>query len=156
MEALRRCITCGIEAYTRDDLELFKKRATTLYGRCNMCKSCCNKTSTTWRELNPEGVKANNKYWYPKQRDKTYLTKYGITLETYNNMLDAQDGCCYICKKHENDHTRKLAVDHNHNTGEVRGLLCTQCNIGLGMFKDNIKNLETAIKYLKGEGPLLN
>jgi hypothetical protein len=62
-----------------------------------------------------------------------------------------------ICKKEEvhrnnqNTGISRLSVDHCHNTGKIRGILCTKCNTGLGSFKDNIELLMNAIKYLKGE-----
>jgi Recombination endonuclease VII len=53
---------------------------------------------------------------------------YGITLEQYNNLLEKQDYCCAVCGKHQNEEKKRLSVDHNHATGEIRGLLCTMCN----------------------------
>jgi len=64
--------------------------------------------------------------------------------EEYNNLLKLQNNSCDICKL-PND---KLVVDHCHTTGKIRGLLCTQCNSGLGMFRDNIPNILEAINYL--------
>lgn len=55
-----------------------------------------------------------------------------------------QNNKCFIC-----DEEAKLVVDHDHSTGKVRGLLCSICNTGIGMFKDSTKNLEKAIEYLK-------
>ena len=75
--------------------------------------------------------------------------KFGITLEQYNEMLVKQDFRCAVCNKHVSKLKKALDVDHNHETGEIRGLLCMNCNIGLGMFSDNIDNLEEAIEYLK-------
>lgn len=54
--------------------------------------------------------------------------KYGITIEQYDELLEKQSGCCAVCKKSAESFKRRLAVDHNHVTGEVRGLLCTYCN----------------------------
>jgi len=73
---------------------------------------------------------------------------YGITLDEYDEMFDKQSGLCLICKEPCNSGYR-LAVDHNHATGKVRGLLCGKCNRGLGNFGDSILLLEQAIKYLK-------
>lgn len=73
---------------------------------------------------------------------------YGITLEQYNQMLEDQDGVCAICGKPDEVEGRRMAVDHNHDTGEVRGLLCGTCNRGLGNFQDNIEMLEKAKDYL--------
>lgn len=77
------------------------------------------------------------------QKNRRLLYKYGIDLDTYNNMLDSQDKKCVICKQ-----KLFLYVDHDHSTGKVRGLLCGQCNMGLGAFKDNIMTLQNAIDYL--------
>jgi len=80
--------------------------------------------------------------------------KYGITLEDYNKMLESQNNVCMICGKnetHKHNISSKyvdLAVDHDHSTGKVRGLLCTYCNVGLGAFKDNKELLQKAIEYL--------
>lgn len=60
-----------------------------------------------------------------------------------------QKGCCAICKRHQTEFKKRLNIDHCHTTGVVRGLLCQTCNTSLGGFKDNVKNLESAISYLK-------
>lgn len=78
--------------------------------------------------------------------------KYGITEEEYNDIFNKQNGCCAICGTHQSELSRPLGVDHDHETGEIRGLLCYKCNTGLGMFRDNTKILEIAIGYLKKEG----
>jgi len=81
---------------------------------------------------------------------------YGITLEQYNILLESQNGVCKLCGKPEVDicnkkgAVRNLAVDHDHVTGRVRGLLCRGCNQGLGNFKESIQALTNAIKYLNG------
>jgi hypothetical protein len=80
--------------------------------------------------------------------------RYGITEEDYNLMLENQNNCCAICKK-ESD--IKLSVDHCHQSGAVRGLLCKKCNLGLGYFKDDTTTIKEAIKYLnKSKGPGTN
>jgi len=66
-------------------------------------------------------------------------------------MLEEQEHKCAICLTSDVDLEKLLAVDHCHTTGKVRGLLCSNCNLALGNFKDNITNLEQAIKYLKNE-----
>jgi hypothetical protein len=70
---------------------------------------------------------------------------YGITVEEYTAMLDKQDGVCAICKKPD---SKRLSVDHSHQSGKVRGLLCTKCNTALGKFDDSVDLLNTAITYL--------
>lgn len=80
---------------------------------------------------------------------------YGITLVEYNEMLEIQEGLCAICgnpetsRDHRTKELRALAVDHNHDTGEVRGLLCGDCNTGIGLLQDDIELLLNAIDYLK-------
>lgn len=84
---------------------------------------------------------------YAKNRDKkrNYRLKYGygITLNDYNRMLEKQDGKCAICGKFE-----KLDVDHCHKNGKVRGLLCQNCNKGIGLFAENVHLLDKAKEYL--------
>ncbi len=75
------------------------------------------------------------------------MYSYGITLKEYNKILANQNGVCAICGNPPND--RKLAVDHNHVTGKIRGLLCKACNTTLGNVKDSVEILEKAIEYLK-------
>jgi hypothetical protein len=97
-----------------------------------------------YRKKNPEKMKAID-----------LKKRFGISLEHYYEMLEKQNHICAICKRPENavDHRtglpRALAVDHCHATGKVRGLLCTQCNRGLGKFNDNKEYLLSAVKYLE-------
>jgi hypothetical protein len=84
------------------------------------------------------------------------LRRQGWSKEQYRTLLEAQDGKCAICGVGEGHRSRygrvcRLAVDHDHQNGKVRGLLCNSCNRGLGRFKDSIENLEAAIRYLKRE-----
>lgn len=74
--------------------------------------------------------------------------KYNIAQENYNELLTNQQNSCAICKEKFTEKI-KPKIDHDHKTGKVRGLLCHNCNTGLGHFKDNIKFLEATIKYLK-------
>jgi hypothetical protein len=72
---------------------------------------------------------------------------YGLTLEDYEAMLEAQDYGCAICG---GQGSRRLVVDHCHATERVRGLLCDKCNIGLGWFRDDPELMDRAIGYLAG------
>ena len=74
---------------------------------------------------------------------------YGITLAEYDEMSEACEYRCQICRDTEPT-GRRLAVDHCHSTGRIRGLLCMNCNQALGKFKDNVAHLENAIRYLSG------
>ena len=83
---------------------------------------------------------------------KYYLKKhYGITPAIYEALLIKQHGACAICRK-KNLGTRRLAVDHNHTTGKIRGLLCAKCNSGLGLFNDSVSLLISAMDYLEQWG----
>ena len=82
-------------------------------------------------------------------RANAYARYYGLTVEEYDAMYLFQDSGCAICQAPTGANGKRLAVDHNHQTGVVRGLLCDDCNIGLGKFKDNPNLLATALNYLK-------
>lgn len=77
---------------------------------------------------------------------------YGITIDRYNEMLEAQDGVCAICGKAEGNEIQgkavSLAIDHDHATGAIRALLCSNCNRGLGLFNDDITLLAKAQAYV--------
>jgi len=81
-------------------------------------------------------------------QDWRLKTTYGINIETYNKMFNDQNGCCKICKIHQTDLNKNLAVDHSHTTGKVRGLLCHKCNMGIGLLQEDITILAESIKYL--------
>lgn len=107
-----------------------------------------------WRDKNKEKVKEIQKKYKRNNPDKIKLKlrkaslkrNYGITIEEYNKMLNEQNGVCAICGKTKSE---TLAVDHNHTTMEIRGLLCSHCNHVVGFAKDNIDILEKTINYLK-------
>jgi hypothetical protein len=106
-----------------------------------------------WRLKQGSNLKTirHEEYLRNKQtyRNNAFKRTYGITFDDYDNMCVLQDYKCAICGISEDELTRKLAVDHNHVTGEVRGLLCLLCNSALGKFKDDKELLKNAIKYLK-------
>lgn len=82
-------------------------------------------------------------------RNKHYKKTYGITLEEYDQLLEAQGGGCAICGAKESTRGRRLGVDHNHETKKVRGLLCNHCNSLIGFAKDDTYILQQAIDYLR-------
>lgn len=87
-------------------------------------------------KINPKGRKLH---------DTNLRKKFGIGLIQYETMLQEQDGLCYLCGV---KYSRNLAVDHNHQTGKVRRLLCSMCNQALGLFKDNRDVLLRAADYV--------
>jgi hypothetical protein len=76
------------------------------------------------------------------------VRQYGITPDDYQRLNDEQGGVCAICKRDQRD-GKRLAVDHNHETGAVRGLLCAHCNMGLGQLGDTPEHLRAALAYLE-------
>ena len=87
----------------------------------------------------------NNDY----QRNWQYLKRYGITLDDYNEMFISQNGCCGICGTHQLEFKDVLNLDHNHDTGDVRELLCNDCNWAIGHAKESTQRLKKMIKYLE-------
>ena len=92
--------------------------------------------------------KLYNKFNRKELKSKELLRKYGIDADQYDRMVENQNNKCKICGTDEPRGIGGWKVDHCHSTGKVRGLLCNNCNLGLGYFKDNIKSLEAAIQYL--------
>lgn len=106
-----------------------------------------------WNKKYKEDHKEEMKEWRKeryknKTREQFYETKYGIGLTDYNYFFEKQNGCCAICGKHQMEFEKSLSIDHNHETGSVRGLLCSHCNAMLGYANDNISTLQNAIEYL--------
>lgn len=101
---------------------------------------------------NKDKVDTRNKRWKTENaeyyRKKLLWSRYKITPEDYDALVIGQRGECRICKVHQDTLKLNLHVDHDHTTGKVRGLLCENCNRGLGMFKDSAEILAKAIDYL--------
>lgn len=109
------------------------------------CKPCGLKNRSKWHHT-AKGQKAH--------RGHMLRIKYGITHEQYNQMHKSQNGVCRICKQVETRKNRRgeirlLAIDHDHVTGRIRALLCSSCNCGIGYFRDDVKLLRAAARYLK-------
>ncbi len=108
------------------------------------------------RAKDPEKEHANARERYkrlPAQKHKAHClkSKYGLSISEFQGMLEKQRGCCQICNMEfaEIDNNTRPCVDHNHDTGAVRGLLCRKCTLALGHFADNLTNLKSAITYLE-------
>lgn len=147
-----RCRKCCKESEVerRDkDPDLFKER------RRQYCRA--------WRANNPEKQLAASRRWIAANKEKIRnyesqtqhrrsmnrkLREYGVTVEMYAKMLESQGGGCAICcRKHEE--RRTLNIDHCHETGEIRGLLCGPCNKALGAFGDNVDGIRKAMRYVE-------
>lgn len=137
------CSKCEKE---KDTAEFRKSRAKKggVYGRC---KECRRAYGAAWYRLNPIKVAAWAKCDPVKKAANRRKTEYGITTKQYEDLLITQKGACAICKEPCKT-GRRLAVDHDHSSGKIRGLLCSLCNRTLGGFKDSIEKLTAAISYL--------
>ena len=122
-------------------------------------REAVRKYQKEYREKNKEKIKAwareyQRTVYKHKIRAQHIKKKYGLSLEEVNFLLEKQNNSCAICKRDLTFTTHKKAdtahIDHCHETGQVRGALCIQCNLGLGAFKDREDLLLTAIEYLRG------
>lgn len=116
------------------------------------CKKCNNQNRKFHYHNNPENREAVKK----QSKDSQLKNQFGITLQEYEEILEKQNGVCAICGCNNNHKSNpkgdidRLSVDHNHQTGKVRGLLCSRCNFGIGQFNDDPTLLISAIDYLLG------
>ena len=115
-------------------------------GLHSQCKKCNNNSRSLHKKRFPEKAKQ----WNKKNPHYT-LSKLGVdvTAKDYEFLLIKQNNACAICKHVPSEKEKRLSIDHDHKTNKVRGLLCNNCNTGLGMFQDNIDFLNSAVRYLK-------
>ncbi len=172
LDQVKRCTKCG----ETKPIDLFGIQRGTRRAQCNPCRTL---QADSWAKRNPERVRATRREWVAKNRErvrayprktwaeltpeqrarKTARSKvlhlkrtFGITPEDWQHMYEAQGGVCALCRvpgrvgKHG-----KLQVDHCHETGRIRGLLCGPCNVALGIFGDTVSALERVLRYMKGE-----
>lgn len=120
---------------------------------CSLMYQKSKESRKRYNKKNADKIKEYMKHYSANNNDRirnaSYKSKFGMTLDDYNVMLIEQDYSCLICNIHESQLDRKLAVDHCHDTGNIRGLLCNNCNTGLGRFRDDINLLTKAIEYLQ-------
>lgn len=149
-------------------------RASVRLRGCGQCRPCMQELKKEARTRNPERVKEQerllrkkvylsrpgfflekNRAWRAKNPEKVKAhnlkKNYGLALENYRTMLREQNFGCAICGTKKNSNGKSLYVDHCHDTGKVRGLLCRKCNTGIGLLGDNFNKIEKTLKYLKGE-----
>lgn len=154
LENSKLCTVCK----KRLPFEAFHKNSRSKSGLQGRCRNCYRDWYNKRYEENPEFRSKRQKHfekWYeekfPDYREThekgRLLSKYGITWEEFDAISKSQGGLCLICRQPPQGKTR-LSVDHCHETGKVRGLLCDLCNCGLGMFRDNPELLRTAATYL--------
>jgi len=138
----KECSKCG----ENKPLNEFHKRSLSKDGHTAKCGVCLNTKAMKVSSTQPEDRRGYNL----KQR-------FNLTIEEYNVIFLKQKGRCAICTKAETmkdtkGSTKWLSVDHHHGTGSIRGLLCSNCNTGIGLLGDSIKNMKSAIKYLNKRG----
>lgn len=136
------------------------KRHTADLKHCPRCKQNLLRSEFPKSTKTPDGLhcyckpckKAYSLKWYHKNKDKAKNSRlkyqFGITLDQYNEMLSAQNGCCAICKSNQPTGYGSWHVDHCHTTNKIRGLLCSKCNHALGLLNDDISLFQNAIEYL--------
>ena len=150
-EATKRCPRCEQDKF----FSAFGKDKSKKTGISSYCLDCAKANRKINYAKNPKREKQKLTTYYKanKERARYYSLKalYGLSAELYKEMLAQQNSSCKICKTHENHLKRKLFVDHCHETGKVRGLLCQYCNTMLGNAKDNVLVLQSAINYLSNK-----
>lgn len=129
---MKTCKECGTEKTIGEFYVAYhQNNGKTVYA--TDCKECSITKSIERNRRNP-----NRKFIQLKH-------VYGITKVAYEGLLMSQGGHCAICPKIE-----RLCVDHDHRTGDIRGILCEDCNLGLGRFKDDPELLKKGVEYLCG------
>jgi len=130
----KTCVKCGV---TKDITEFYRRGGkVSPNSRKNHCKECDRK-------------RVAENYDPIKYQEQHLKRSYDITLNDYNQMLTEQNNQCAVCGTTEPGGKHgKFVVDHCHDTGKVRGLLCKRCNIALGEVGDNIQTLQAMIEYL--------
>lgn len=138
----RVCKVCKIE---KPNEEMSQLKGGKYKGVRKICKICDASISRDWYKNNIE-----------RKKDYDLKRHFGIGIKEYKEMLEKQNNSCAICKQKETStckkgNTMRMAVDHCHTTGKIRGILCSNCNKGIGSLKDSIDNLKNAIIYLTKE-----
>lgn len=127
---MKKCIACN----ESKSLDVFYKYKTGYYNP--YCKPCNKIRIREYRRNNSHG------HYLRKVKDK-----FKISTEEYESLYEKHNGKCAICL--QNNDGRRLSIDHCHETGKIRGLLCRKCNVALGYFRDNTEYLKRAILYLQ-------
>lgn len=149
MKPTKKCSKCQ----TEKPVESFCKHRGMKDGRNNNCKECVKQYTAenkeTVRKYKSDYYYANREDYIKKDRKRHLKVKYGVTQEWYEQQLEKQNGRCAVCGTEDPGKGLKhFHIDHNHATGEVRGLLCHSCNTGIGLFKEDINLIEKAIEYV--------
>lgn len=143
------------KAYMAEYLKTYQRRKLTPEERAERSRKRRERYASDpeFREKTKAQARENGRRHPHTKRNGRLKAAFGITLEDYDRMLASQNGCCAICgiaEMHVNHPRarRNFYVDHDHKTGKVRGLLCQNCNFGIGHFRDSSELLRTAAAYL--------
>ena len=143
------CSTCNVEK----GLEGFYKQVGGKYGVGKTCRPCRNIHRRKWSALNRDRENDTARKWREKNPRRNLnnilVRNFGLKVEQYEKMFKDQNGACAICEKQDTN-GKRLAVDHDHKTGKIRGLLCDRCNRGIGLMQESISSLHNAVRYLEG------
>lgn len=124
-------------------VESFSKKPSSKRGYQYKCKNCHNAyVRDTWYINNRKKQQDSNYKWKKENKSKVFASKYNCSVELIEELWSR--GKCDICGSND-----KLGIDHCHNSGMVRGILCAGCNHALGKFKDNVDAMKIAIEYLE-------
>jgi hypothetical protein len=120
---------------------------------CNKCRLVLRKQTSDYNTYRKNMYKYKYKYKDYK-RNHDLKTKYNISSEDYDRILKQQDYKCAICGIGNDVYKRRFAVDHNHITGKIRGLLCSNCNTSLGKLKEDKTIITNLLHYLEKAGEI--
>lgn len=151
----RRCKACICEkqrAYREANIQKVKESKKAYYEETRAVRL---QEARKWRLQNKERHAENNRQWRKRNKQRLRIKdacwRYGITPEEFKRKMERQGGVCAICGAKDSG-KRSLHVDHCHETGEFRGFLCSECNTGLGKFKEDVALMIRAIDYLRNGG----
>jgi len=120
----------------------------------SQCKECHKEYRRQYHQVHRKRENVYTRQYYQKNKRrwlKHDLKKFGLTLGQYDILFESQGGRCAICQRRQSEFKIRLAVDHDHATGRVRGLLCADCNRVLGMMEDSTDRLQNAVDYLEAQ-----
>ena len=137
------CTQCAVEKPLTD---FFSRGGKLAHLYKSKCKLCMQAKRQEWAEQNKDHLNDwRRKNWVTANRR---LKRRGATQQLYDELYEAQHGCCAICSEPEEKFSW-LCIDHDHTTGRIRGLLCPNCNRGIGLLKDSSELLQKAQHYLE-------
>jgi len=160
----KRCTLCG----EVKQLDAYHSSINTKDGKQSRCKACKLRTNLAWRNAN-KGKVAKSKKNYAfrnweaiRKHRREYMAtrkveaaeyrrrwnlskRYRITIDQFTELLESQEGKCAVCGTRDG----RQVVDHDHDTGKVRGILCVRCNVSIGGLGDTVNGLMRAVRYLE-------